>query len=166
MDKYIKQQLLERKAEGYFPNILHCIMWLYNLDMYEIHEILDISKGIFDTDKINIDTTGITDEKSLFAINNINSCELKYDSEYPNYILFVKNDKWLFFHYLGNEQFVCEYGKIWSVFETKYGRNSDETREVIKGILETHLKLMGYRPTYLWVWDRASIGNTSQINGL
>jgi hypothetical protein len=146
MDKYIKQHLLERKAEGNFPNILHCIMWLYDTGTYKLDEILDISKEIFDTDKINIDTTNITDEKTLFFINNINGCELKSNSKYPNCILFVKNNNWLFYLDLKYEEFVCHYDKIWSVFKNKYGLNPGEISVVIKGILETHLKLIGYTP--------------------
>jgi hypothetical protein len=147
MDKYIKQHLLDRKAEGNFPNILHCISWLYDTGTYKLDEILDISKEIFDGDNsVNIDTTNITDKKTLFFINQINDCELKYDSKYSNCILFVKNDNWLFYLDLKYEEFGCHYAKIWEVFKTKYGLNSGEIKVVIKGILETHLKLMGYRP--------------------
>ena len=147
MKKTIKNQLLEMKAEGKFHSILNCISWLYDTGTYKLDEILDISKEIFDgSNIINIDTTNITDENELFFINNINDCKLEYDSEYPNLILFVKNDNWLFYQDLKNEHFVCDYNKIWDVFETKYGCKYYETQEVIKGILETHLKLMGYTP--------------------
>ena len=147
MKKTIKNQLLEMKAEGKFHSILNCISWLYDTGTYKLDEILDISKEIFDGDNsVNIDTTNITDEKSLFFINNINGCELKSISKYPNCIFFIKNDKVLFCQDLKYEEFVCYYEKIWKVFETKYGCNYAETQEVIKGILETHLKLMGYTP--------------------
>jgi hypothetical protein len=181
MKKTIKNQLLEMKAEGKFHSILHCISWLFNNGTYKLSDIfkeifgrntgtyklgkiLDISKEIFGTDKINIDTTNITDKKSLFIINQINGCELKYDSGYPNLIFFVKNDKRLFYLDLKNDYFVCDYDKIWLFFITKYGLNNAETREVIKGILETHLKLMGYRP---WSQDGLSRGlNWKDISNL
>jgi hypothetical protein len=160
MKKTIKNQLLEMKAEGKFHSILNCISWLYDTGKYKLSDILDISKEIFGSNTVNIDTTNITNEKTLFFINNINDCELKYYSEYPNLILFVKNDKELFYLDLKKEEFVCDYYKIWKVFITEYGFNYYEIEVVIKGILETHLKLMGYTPL------RTVIGHTSKINGL
>ena len=128
MKKINKQQLLEMKAEGKFHSILHCISWLFNNGTYKLDEILDISKKIFGSNIINIDTTNITDEKTLFFINKINDCELIYISKYPNYIFFINNNKWLFYQNLKYDYFVCDYYKIWKVFETKYELKRIETQ--------------------------------------
>ena len=45
-----------------------------------------------------------------------------------------------------NGYFWVDYDKIWSVLESKYGLNDQEISELIKGMVEEHLKLEGVTP--------------------
>jgi hypothetical protein len=38
------------------------------------------------------------------------------------------------------------YDAFWLVFESEFGYNFQETRELLRGVLERHLKLKGYTP--------------------
>src|SRR6478735_4871203 len=72
---------------------------------------------------------------------NLKQVELK---EYPDYIMYFKNDKCIFKQDLNSPWFEVNYDLIWSVFETKLGYN--ETSNLIKGIVEQAYKLQCTTP--------------------
>ena len=73
----------------------------------------------------------------------LNQLKEETNPKYSNYIFFVK-DKEIYMEY--NEKYGylwCSYDKIWSVFESEFGMNYEETQEFIKDMVEEHYNLRG-----------------------
>ena len=89
-------------------------------------------------------------EMRNFFLSKIDGCELYLNSEYPDYIFYVKKDK------DGNNNILMEkseknktihikYAGIWSVFESSYMLQHSEVQEFTQITLEDGLKSNGYK---------------------
>lgn len=79
----------------------------------------------------------------------LNSLEIKIDEEkYPGHIFFFMQDEWHMDLNEETENLWCSDGKIWSVFESKIGRNYNKIQLFIKNIIEscfTNIKATPFR---------------------
>ena len=67
--------------------------------------------------------------------------------KYPNFIFFFKNNECYFEYNQKNGLFLCDYHKVWSIFESKYSINDQQKiRIFVKNQLEELLKLMNLKP--------------------
>lgn len=71
----------------------------------------------------------------------IDGCEIKVSSQFPNYIFYIKDDKLLIKYTSETKYAYINYLLIWSVFSIKFSLNYEETRVLMKYMLETHLKI-------------------------
>lgn len=60
---------------------------------------------------------------------------------YPDEIFYIKDDFVLIDYNLKTKVAYIRYSLLWSVFETNLYLNHQETRDLMKSMLETHLKL-------------------------
>ena len=64
-----------------------------------------------------------------------NGCEWKIHDDYPKSIFMIKDKKCLFEQNHKNVVLYCSYSLVWSVFESRFGLNHNEIRELIAGLL-------------------------------
>ena len=140
MDNKLKEILIRKN----FFNIQLCIEYLW-ISGYSIEDSFLYSKELFNP-IISINTDNINNEKELFLLNQLNNCEIKVSNEYPNLIIYSKNDENLFYQDLKNEYFWVYYDKIWSIFIDKYKMKHEEIQGFIRNVMEKHFKLMGLTP--------------------
>ena len=87
-------------------------------------------------------------EKELFEFikdNLLNLTEVKL-YEFSNEKYWVKENKIIFKRYLESKWIDINYVLIWKIFETKFGYNYDQTRDLIKGVVEEVYKLQNKVP--------------------
>src|SRR5271157_1158348 len=93
-----------------------------------------------------------------FFIKEYNECDQKTSKDSPNSVFYVNKNNEIIFEYEKqnekNDYFYVSYNKIWSVFESEFGYNYDEIRDLIKGILESHYKLESVTPIMPWIQRR------------
>ena len=89
--------------------------------------------------KINGELDNLTEqEKLFFSLFN----GLRLVKEY-NSIYFFNGIQYFFEYDLKYNVFYCSYSMVWVVFKNKYNLNDNEIIDLITGILERHLKLVG-----------------------
>jgi|ERR1035437_1388790 hypothetical protein len=81
-----------------------------------------------------------------FFVGFLNDHKIRMSDEYPGYVFYVKNDEIFIEHNQKNGNLWVSYKQIWSVFETKYGYNYIEIRELITHVVWKHLKLKDVTP--------------------
>ena len=94
-----------------------------------------------------------------FIINLIDSCEkVRAKDRFRDGYLYEKNGKRCFFQDDKNKEFWFDVDNVYEVLKSKFGlddsRNDGESLEqekMIKGVLERHYNLKGYRPYQDWV---------------
>ena len=143
MDNKLKEILIRKN----FFNIQLCIEYLW-IGGYNIEDAYKNSLSIFNP-IISINTDNISDEKELFLLNQLNNCEIKVNNEYPNHIIYYKNDEILFYQDLKNGHLVLNYSKMWSIFISKYKMEYQEIQGFIINMMEKHFKLMGITPNVI-----------------
>jgi hypothetical protein len=70
--------------------------------------------------------------------------ETRVEPDKPNSVFYDKNNETLFelsVKKYGERYFYVKYGKIWSVFELKFGLNYFETQQFIKNVVEDTLNI-------------------------
>ena len=72
--------------------------------------------------------------------------EIVESEKYPNSVFFRKNGKVVMEQDKKSKFFWFDYDKIWSFFESFFGMQHQEIREVLRYWLEDTLKLEGYTP--------------------
>lgn len=93
----------------------------------------------------------------------------KTNLNYPNKIYYVdkNNNKEIYMEYDQKTKVVwIDYIKLWSIFESKYSLNYDETSEFFKGMLREHYGLRGITPNILSPAVHYRIGKELQFEGI
>ena len=84
-----------------------------------------------------------------FFISKIDGCELYTNSEYKDYIFYIKNingnNEILMEKYEKNKTFYIKYTNFWSVFESLYLLEYSEIQSFTQITLEDGLKSNGYK---------------------
>ena len=84
-----------------------------------------------------------------FFISKIDGCELYLNSEYQDYIFYVKeingNKEILMEKNEKNKTFYIKHDGIWSVFESRYMLQYDEIQSLTQGYLLDSLNSKGYK---------------------
>ena len=78
------------------------------------------------------------------------------EDKFPNRIFWIRNDKVIFEYHKKSGYFYCNYGLVWSVFESEFGLNYDQISELIKGRMEEHFKLKDVTPD-----ERPEVGSST-----
>ena len=78
--------------------------------------------------------------------NNLEEC---YSNDYPKSIFYKYNEKVYFELDLKNDVTRCRYDDFWLKFQTKFGLNDVEIKELTQYMLGTYLK-RGVPPTHRW----------------
>ena len=73
-------------------------------------------------------------------------CYIVKLDEYPDSLFYKKNDKTIMEQDLKNKDFWFHYNGIWSVFESSFDLNYQQTQDFLRSMLEVHLNLRGYTP--------------------
>ena len=84
--------------------------------------------------------------------------EIVTSEKYPNSIFFKKNGKVVMQQNKKNRNFYFDYDEIWLFFESVFGMEYEQIREVLSYWLEETLKLEDYIPrmkeSYMvWLWS-------------
>lgn len=74
------------------------------------------------------------------------SCTWMVWDRYPESVFMVNGDDVLFEQDWKNGYLLCGWTKVWSVFESDFGYDGQQIREMISGLLEEHLKNGGLTP--------------------
>jgi hypothetical protein len=74
----------------------------------------------------------------------VSKFEIKLSVDYPNSIFYMIVDKVYMIQDKKTKNIRIRYDNFWSVFESEFGYNTQETRELLRGVLGRHLKLKGY----------------------
>ena len=92
----------------------------------------------------------------------LDQLEIVKSEKYPNSIFFKKNGEVVMEQDKKNKDFLFDYDKIWSFFESFFGMEYQEIQEVLSYWLEETLKLKGYTPFLIRIaemptsWKRLS----------
>lgn len=54
---------------------------------------------------------------------------------------FYKNNKWYFIYDRKSDYLCCSYGRVWSIFEEKYGLNYNEIEDLLKDMLKKYFNM-------------------------
>jgi hypothetical protein len=83
--------------------------------------------------------------------NNYSSDQLEIvtSEKYPNSVFFRKNGKVVMEQDKKYKDFWVSYDEIWSFFESFFGMEYQQIREVLSYWLEETLKLEGYTPKFI-----------------
>jgi len=76
--------------------------------------------------------------------------EIVKSEKYPNSIFFKKNGEVVMEQDKKNKDFLFDYDKIWSFFESFFSMEYEQIEEVLSYWLEETLKLKGYTPIVWW----------------
>ena len=79
-------------------------------------------------------------------LDQITDLEEVRSNKYPESIFYKKNGEVLFEYNQKTNYFWVHYSKIWLFFESNYGLNYQEIRDLIRGVVEEHLNLGGVTP--------------------
>ena len=88
-------------------------------------------------------------------------------SKYPDSIFYKKNGEVLFEYDKETKYFWVSEEKIWSFFESNFGLNYQEIKELIKGMVEEHLNLGEVTPMLFppvrtsWVEEHLNLGEVT-----
>ena len=93
---------------------------------------------------LNIDKLRYTYEKPFLDL--MEGMERKVDPDNPHLTLWYKNNDWYFEQDEKNSYLYCQYGRVWSFFETNYTLKYAEIQVIIKSLMERHYKLRGLTP--------------------
>jgi hypothetical protein len=81
-----------------------------------------------------------------FFLSLFNQMKTKLSDDYPDSIFYMIDDKVYMKQDKKTKNIWIRYEDFWSVFESKFGYKREETRELLRGMLEKHLKLKEYTP--------------------
>jgi len=73
----------------------------------------------------------------------LNGCTIKISDMY---ITFNKPEGWMFYYNKKNNDFWCQYDRVWSVFQCEYGHNWQKFSELCVSMVEKHLGWNGVTP--------------------
>ena len=82
-------------------------------------------------------------QKDALFLELIEGYTIKESKDYPNRIFYMKGESVLIDYNLKTKYAWINYELIWSIFESKFSLNYQEVKELMRGLLETHLKLEG-----------------------
>jgi hypothetical protein len=88
--------------------------------------------------------------EEVFFRELISKFKIKLTDDYPNRIFYMIDDKIYMEQDKKTKEIWIRYFNFWSVFESEFGYNYQKTKELLRGMLERHLKLKGYTPTDQW----------------
>lgn len=88
--------------------------------------------------------------KDALLLELINGYYIKESEDYPDDIFYMKEHNVLIDYDLKTKIAWINNQIIWSVFESKFSLNNQQMRELMRGLLETHLKLIGTTPRELY----------------
>ena len=77
--------------------------------------------------------------------------EVVKSEEYPNSVFFKKDGVVVMEQNKKNKDFYFDYDKIWGFFESFFGMEYEQIREVLRYWLEETFKLEGYTPVLHWL---------------
>ena len=81
-------------------------------------------------------------EMTNFFLSKFNGSTVKFDNGRIKY--YAPNGDWLFCQNNEKKEFLVSYKNIWSVFESKYDLNYQQTKKLFEGILKEHFNLKGF----------------------
>ena len=93
---------------------------------------------------LNIDNLRYNWEKPFLDL--MEGMERKVHPDEPHITFWYKGDYWYFEQDEKNDVLWCQYGRVWSVFETHYYPNNTEIQVIIKYLMERHYNLRGLTP--------------------
>jgi hypothetical protein len=109
----------------------------------EKDEILYVTVKGYECSNKNSNLTAETKEEEFF-LNLFNQMKTKVSDDYPDSIFYMIDDKLYMEQDKKTKYIWIRYDGFWSVFESKFGYKREETRELLRGMLESHLKSKGY----------------------
>lgn len=115
------------------------------------------------TRKVLFEKFSIKNDMEGLFLSFLDGCEMNVDEQYPNSIFYVKNGKVLFRQELKNKYFSISNNSIWSVFYSKYCMDNQQIQVFMKGMLEEHLKLVGYTLTQSFTIPSNAVGRTFKM---
>jgi hypothetical protein len=84
--------------------------------------------------------------EEVFFRELVSKFEIKLSGDYPDSIFYMIDDE-IYMRQNKKTKFIwIRYEDFWTVFQTKFGYNHQETQELLRGMLVKHLKLKGYTP--------------------
>ena len=94
-------------------------------------------------------------EMKEFFISKIDGCQIFTNSDYPDYIFYIKKNKSgkneiLMEKCEKNKTFYIRYTNFWSVFESSYMLQHSEVQEFTQITLEELLKSQGYKISVIY----------------
>jgi hypothetical protein len=97
--------------------------------------------------------------EEVFFRELVSKFEIKLSGDYPNSIFYMIDDKIYMDQDKKTKLIWIRYDGFWSVFVSEFGYNWQETKELLKGMLERYLKIEGYTPkedyiTYIKMLER------------
>jgi len=92
-----------------------------------------------------------------FFLYIIDGIKIKEQTEYPNSILWEKNDEIIFDQNLKFKYLFVNSKLIWSVFRNVFGLNYDEIQSFIKNQVEEHLNWKGFTPHSGWLSNKGKV---------
>jgi hypothetical protein len=103
--------------------------------------------------------------EEVFFRELVSKFEIKLSDDYPDSIFYLIGDKIYMQQVKKRKNIFIRYEDFWSVFESKFGYNFQESRELLKGMLERHLKLKGYTPSFFVVGYFALLEKHLKLKG-
>jgi hypothetical protein len=82
--------------------------------------------------------------EEVFFRELVSKFEIKLSGDYPDSIFYMIDDEIYMRQYKKTKDIWIRHEDFWSVFQSKFGYNYQETRELLRGMLERHLKIEGY----------------------
>ena len=86
-----------------------------------------------------------------------------YEKHGQEYILYNKNNEWIFYQDVKNEDFWCNYKLYWSFFKEEFGLKYKEIQEITKYMVEDTLKIKVDTPTFLAKLSSTLVEETLKI---
>ena len=93
---------------------------------------------------LNIDLLRHNWEKPFLDL--MEGMERRVHPDEPHKTLWYKENDWYFEQDEKNGNLWCQYGRVWSFFETNYSSNYAETQSIIRNLMERHYNLRGLTP--------------------
>ena len=83
-----------------------------------------------------------------FFLDVIDGIKIKEQDKFPRSVFWEKNGEILFEQDLEANHLWVDYDKIWKVFETIFGLNYQEIKDLLKGMVEEYPNWKGLTPSY------------------